>query len=85
VVDVREAHEIAVAAFPGALHIPLRQLPGRLNELDPHVPVVTLCHSGMRSLRAREVLVAAGFNNVRSVTGGIDAWSREVDPAVPRY
>ena len=85
VVDVREAHEIAVAAFPGALHIPLRQLPGRMKELDPHLPIVTLCHSGQRSLRAREVLVAAGFNNVRSVKGGIDAWSREVDPGVPRY
>ena len=85
VVDVREAYEIAMAAFPGALHIPLRQLPGRLKELDPHLPIVTLCHSGQRSLRAREVLVAAGFNNVRSVTGGIDAWSREIDSAVPRY
>lgn len=85
VLDVREAHEIAVAAFPGALHIPLRQLPARLKELDGHVPIVTLCHSGQRSLRAREILVAAGFNDVRSVKGGIDAWSREVDPAVPRY
>jgi len=85
VVDVREPYEVALAAFPGALHIPLRQLPARLAELDPRAPVVTLCHLGQRSLAARELLVAAGFKNVRSVAGGIDAWSREVDAAVPRY
>lgn len=85
VLDVREPYEIALAPFPEAVSIPLRQLPGRLGELDAHLPVVTLCHHGQRSLRAREVLIAAGFGNVRSVAGGIDAWSREVDPAVPRY
>src|SRR4029077_13149 len=85
VIDVRELHEIQMAAFPGALHIPLRQLPARLAELDPHLPLVTLCHTGMRSLKAREILMGAGFGNVRSVAGGIDAWSREIDPAIPRY
>ena len=85
VVDVREPYEIAMAPFPEAVHIPLRQLPGRLAELDAHLPVVTVCHHGQRSLRAREILVAAGFGNVRSLAGGIDAWSREVDSAVPRY
>jgi molybdopterin/thiamine biosynthesis adenylyltransferase/rhodanese-related sulfurtransferase len=85
VVDVREPHELRMASFPGAVHIPLRQLPARLGELDPHLPLVTLCHTGVRSLKAREILMAAGFNNVRSVAGGIDAWSREVDAAVPRY
>ncbi|HWZ27714.1 MAG TPA: molybdopterin-synthase adenylyltransferase MoeB [Gemmatimonadales bacterium] len=85
VVDVREAHELGMAPFPEAIHIPLRQLPARLTELDPHTPLVTLCHHGQRSLRAREILVAAGFNNVRSLAGGIDAWSREIDAAVPRY
>ena len=85
VVDVREPYEIALAPFPQAVHIPLRQLPGRLSELDAHLPVVTVCHHGQRSMRAREILVAAGFGNVRSLAGGIDAWSREVDPGVPRY
>jgi len=85
VVDVREPHEVAIAAFPGAVHIPLRQLPARLSELDPHMPIVTLCHMGQRSLRAREILVAAGFGNVRSLAGGITAWSREVDTEVPQY
>ena len=85
VVDVREPYEIAMAAFPDAVHIPLRQLPARLRELDPHAPLVTLCHHGQRSLRAREILVAAGFSNVRSLAGGIEAWSREIDATVPRY
>ena len=85
VIDVREPHELAMAAFPGAVPIPLRQLPARLGELDPHLPLVTLCHTGMRSLRAREILMAAGFANVRSAAGGIDAWSREIDSGVPRY
>ena len=85
VVDVREPHELRMSSFPGALHIPLRQLPARLGELDAHLPLVTLCHHGQRSLRAREILLAAGFGDVRSVAGGIDAWSCEVDAAVPRY
>ena len=85
VVDVREPYEVAIAPFPEAVHISLGQLPGRLAELDAHLPVVTVCHHGQRSMRAREILVAAGFGNVRSLAGGIDAWSREVDPAVPRY
>jgi len=85
VVDVREPYEVAVAPFPEAVHIPLRELPGRLTELDAHLPVVTVCHHGQRSMRAREILAAAGFGNVRSLAGGIDAWSREVDSGVPRY
>jgi len=85
VLDVREPYEVAMAPFPDARHIPLRQLPARLSELDPHRPIATLCHHGQRSLRAREILLAAGFSKVRSVAGGIDAWSREVDAAVPRY
>ncbi|HWH04546.1 MAG TPA: molybdopterin-synthase adenylyltransferase MoeB [Gemmatimonadales bacterium] len=85
VVDVREPYEVVMASFPEAVHIPLRQLPGRLAELDAHLPVVTVCHHGQRSMRAREILVAAGFGDVRSLAGGIDAWSREIDSAVPRY
>ena len=85
VVDVREPYEVSMAPFPEAVHIPLRQLPGRLAELDAHLPVVTVCHHGQRSMRAREILVAAGFGNVRSLAGGIDAWSREIDSALPRY
>ena len=85
VVDVREPREAEIARIDGTRNIPLRELPGRLAELPGHGEIVTLCHHGPRSLKAREILKAAGFANVRSLAGGIDAWAREVDPGVPRY
>jgi adenylyltransferase/sulfurtransferase len=84
-VDVREPREAEIARIDGARNIPLRELPGRLAELPGHGEIVTLCHHGPRSLKAREILKGAGFANVRSLAGGIDAWAREVDPGVPRY
>ena len=85
VLDVREPHEAAIARIAGARLIPLAELPGRLHELDGHDEIVTHCHHGVRSLKAREILKGAGFAKVRSLAGGIDAWAREVDPDVPRY
>lgn len=82
--DVREPWEAEVASVPGAVLIPLGELGDRLGELDADRPVITLCHAGVRSLRAAQLLQVAGFE-VRSVAGGIDAWSRTVDPAIPRY
>ncbi len=84
-VDVREPREAQIAGIEGARNIPLRELPERLSELPGHGAIVTLCHHGPRSLKAREILKGAGFPNVRSLAGGIDAWSREVDSDVPRY
>jgi adenylyltransferase/sulfurtransferase len=84
-VDVREPREAEIAHIEGTRHIPLRELPGRLAELPGHGEIVTLCHHGLRSLKAREILKGAGFASVRSLAGGIDAWAREVDPGVPRY
>ncbi len=84
-VDVREPREAQIAHIAGACLIPLRELAGRLAELPPRAEIVTLCHHGQRSLKAREILRGAGFANVRSLAGGIDAWSREVDSEVPRY
>jgi sulfur-carrier protein adenylyltransferase/sulfurtransferase len=83
--DVREPPEAEIASIAGAQLIPLRELPRRLGELPGHAEIVTHCHHGQRSLKAREILVGAGFQNVRSLAGGIDAWSREVDEEVPRY
>src|SRR5262245_5506520 len=83
--DVREPREAEIAHIAGAHLIPLRDLPRRLSELQGHAEIVTLCHHGQRSLMAREILKGAGFANVRSLAGGIDAWSREVDGDVPRY
>jgi len=84
-VDVRDDWELAIAALPGALHIPLPQLPASLDALDPERPVVLLCHHGMRSLQAAMWLRQQGYGQATSVAGGIDAWSRQIDPSVPTY
>jgi adenylyltransferase/sulfurtransferase len=83
--DVREPREADIASIAGARLIPLRDLPRRLGELPARAEIVTHCHHGQRSMQAREILKGAGFPNVRSLAGGIDAWAREVDPGVPRY
>ncbi|OLB47962.1 MAG: molybdenum cofactor biosynthesis protein MoeB [Gemmatimonadetes bacterium 13_2_20CM_2_65_7] len=83
--DVREPREADIARIDGARLIPLRDLPRRLGELPARAEIVTHCHHGQRSMQAREILKGAGFSNVRSLAGGIDAWALEVDPDVPRY
>lgn len=83
-VDVREPWEFELARLPGALLLPLGQLPQAMDALDRDRPVVVYCHHGIRSQRALETLRAAGFA-VRHLTGGIDAWSLLVDDAVARY
>jgi len=85
VIDVREPHEHEIAHIDGAVLIPLGELPDRLGELDGHREIVTHCHHGARSLKALEILKAAGFSKVRSLRGGIDAWAVNVDPSLPRY
>jgi adenylyltransferase/sulfurtransferase len=85
VIDVREPHEYEIAHIDGAVLIPLAELPTRLGELDGHREIVTHCHHGARSLKALEILKAAGFSKVRSLRGGIDAWAVNVDPSLPRY
>ncbi len=85
IVDVREPHEYEIAHIDGAVLVPLGELPQRLHELDDHAEIVTHCHHGARSLKALEILKAAGFSKVRSLRGGIDAWAVNVDPELPRY
>jgi sulfur-carrier protein adenylyltransferase/sulfurtransferase len=83
--DVREPFEWDIVHVDGARHVPLRDLPARLRELDGHAEVLVYCHHGTRSRQAVELLKAAGFSKARSVRGGIDAWATEVDPRLPRY
>ena len=85
VVDVREPWELELARLDGATHLPLREIPARMAELDTRREVVTVCHHGVRSLRARELLLSAGFAHVRSLAGGIDAWAEEIAPGMARY
>ncbi|HKC48278.1 MAG TPA: molybdopterin-synthase adenylyltransferase MoeB, partial [Gemmatimonadales bacterium] len=84
-VDVREPFEWDIVHVDGARHVPLRELPARMRELDGHADVLVVCHHGTRSRQAVELLKAAGFSKARSVRGGIDAWATEVDPRLPRY
>jgi rhodanese-related sulfurtransferase len=83
--DVREPEELELASVPGALHVPMRHVPARLNELPQDKPLVVMCHSGVRSRRVAQFLTDNGFEHVFNLQGGIDAWSREIDPSVPRY
>jgi len=83
--DVREPAELAIAHVGGETHIPLGALPARSGELDRTRPIVLMCHRGVRSMAALRLLREQGFTNLHNLAGGIDAWSREVDPSVPRY
>jgi adenylyltransferase/sulfurtransferase len=83
--DVREPWEVAVAKLEGAVQIPLGELGRRFHELDPEAEVVVYCHMGVRSMKAALFLRQQGFENVFNLAGGIDAWSLNVDPKVPRY
>ncbi len=83
--DVREPEELAVAAVAGVVHIPMDEIPARLAELDRDRTIVCMCHGGVRSLRVAEFLAANGYEHVFNLTGGIDAWSQQIDPAIPRY
>lgn len=83
--DVREPNEYAFAHILGSLHIPLRQIPERMQELDNQLDIVVMCHHGMRSQQACLFLEQYGFSQLYNLKGGIDAWSLNCDPTVPRY
>lgn len=84
-VDVRETWEVELAAIPGAMVLPLGRLPELVDALDPEVPIVAYCHHGIRSAQAAGYLLARGFDQVRHLAGGIDAWAEEIDPQLRRY
>ena len=84
-VDVREQWEYDLCKLPGARLIPLGALPGNLKALVDAEDVVCYCHHGMRSLDAAMWLRQQGVENAKSMAGGIERWSVEVDPNVPRY
>jgi rhodanese-related sulfurtransferase len=85
--DVRQPEENQIAALPDSKLIPLNHLIARIDEIDAPagVPIVVYCHHGVRSQMGAQALAARGYAEVYSLAGGIDAWSIEVDPAVPRY
>lgn len=83
--DVREQWEWDTARIDGATLIPMREVPARVAELDPGRDVVAICHHGGRSQQVAMFLEKNGFAKVHNLQGGVDAWSRTVDPAVPLY
>jgi rhodanese-related sulfurtransferase len=85
-VDVREPWETQLAPVPTTLvHIPMGQIATRLKELDPQAEIVVICRSGGRSMQVAQFLAAQGFTSLYNLTGGILAWSRDVDPNIPQY
>jgi rhodanese-related sulfurtransferase len=89
VLDVREPWEWQTASVRAdgfeLQTLPMRAVPVRLSELDATRPVACLCHHGGRSMQVAAFLKQHGFSHVANIAGGIDAWSREKDPAIPRY
>ena len=84
--DVREPWEYDTAHIDGSTLIPMNEIPGRAHqELDEESPILVLCHHGARSLSVAAWLRQQGFDKAQSVSGGIDAWSRQIDPTIPRY
>jgi rhodanese-related sulfurtransferase len=83
--DVREPWEFERARIEGAQLVPMGEVPNRLQEIDAGKPVVAICHHGGRSMQVALFLEKAGYKNVHNLAGGVDAWSRTVDPAVPLY
>jgi rhodanese-related sulfurtransferase len=86
--DVREPEEFALAHIEGSLLIPMQSIPGELQRLEglaDEGDLLVLCHHGVRSLQVAAWLQARGIENAASISGGIDRWSVEVDPGVPRY
>jgi rhodanese-related sulfurtransferase len=83
-VDVREPEEVAIAALPDALVCPLSRAQEWIDRL-PVGALVIFCHHGVRSMHVAKALVERGHTDVTNMTGGIDLWSTQVDPSVPRY
>jgi len=84
-IDVREPWEHQTCHIEGARLIPMRTIPANLQSLDVEEPVICYCHHGMRSLDVAMWLQKQGVESARSLSGGIEKWSTEIDPNVPRY
>ena len=86
-VDVREDWERELCSIPGSIHVPMNSVPQRAAEFKapPGTEVVVYCHAGVRSMMIAGFLDMNGLKGVASLAGGIEAWSCEIDPSVPRY
>jgi len=85
VLDVREARELDICRLEGTLHIPMTEIPTRVDDLPTKHPLVVVCHHGARSQMIVDFLRSAGFDNAVNLDGGIDAWACEIDRSMRRY
>ena len=85
ILDVRENWETKLCALPGSTLIPMGQIPGRVTELAPEREIVVVCHHGVRSMQVAYFLANHGFKKLYNLQGGVDAWAREIDPAMHKY
>lgn len=83
--DVREDWEYEICHIPGSTWIPMNSIPDRLGEIPKGKPIITICHHGVRSLNVLFYLQEQGFSEIKSLRGGVDAYSWEVDGAMLRY
>lgn len=83
--DIREIQELDQSAVEGALHIAMSELLDRLDEVPKEQPLVVMCHVGGRSSQGVQWMHANGYENALNLTGGINAWSAEIDAGVPAY
>jgi rhodanese-related sulfurtransferase len=83
--DVREPWEYEKARIAGSQLVPMGEIPARKDEIDSAADIVVICHHGGRSMQVAMFLEKNGFAKVHNLTGGVDSWSRSVDPAVPVY
>ncbi len=84
-VDVRLPEETSICTISESLLIPLHELDQHFDHIPKNIPIVTVCHHGIRSQRAALLLLSAGFKNVYSLKGGVHAWSQTIDPTMPIY
>jgi rhodanese-related sulfurtransferase len=85
VLDVREARELDICQLEGALHVPMAEIPARVDDLPTNQPLVVFCHRGARSQMVVDFLRDAGFGNALNLDGGIEAWACEIDQSIRRY
>ncbi|PCI17719.1 MAG: rhodanese [Piscirickettsiaceae bacterium] len=83
--DVREENEFKYCHIAGSTLIPMQTIPNRLNDLPKDLPIVTICHHGMRSQQVAQFLLQNGFSNIINLDGGVHAWAADVDNNMPTY
>ena len=83
--DVRNLQEVLFSKISNSIHIPMNEIPERLEELDKNKAIIVQCKSGKRSAKVCEYLLTQNFTNVKNLSGGILAWSHEIDPSIKVY